>query len=480
MPNSNFIKIQPKLVPALDTGFLPVSLWSRAFREEAEKTPGSRFVVLQVARPDGASWIFPNRLFPDQPAFREANLRYMERWVKSLLWAVGGSTIRLRGAPEMVPLLGNLYGPSGVRAFDHAFIGETCFGYPLVFEDGEGRELEGSEAGSQGGEASLGGCRIGFDLGGSDRKAAAVIDGEVVFSEEIPWDPYFQKDPDYHREGIRDSIRRAAAHLPRVDAIGGSAAGIYIDNEPKVGSLFRGLSQDDFDRSIRPFFRELREEWGGVPFEVANDGDVSALAGSLFLKENRVLGISMGTSEAAGYINAAGRVTGWLNELAFVPVDMRIDGPVDEWSGDVGCGVQFFSQQGVARLLASSALPVPEGSSPAEKLAWLQEKMASGDGRAEEVFSSIGIAFGYALAQYAELYEMENLLFLGRVSSGEGGEIILAKAREVLHKEFPDQAGGIRLRMPDEKMKRHGQAVAAAALPRLETPKHDESQPSSL
>src|SRR5258706_7502535 len=87
----------------------------------------------------------------------------------------------------------------------------------------------------------LNGCRIGFDLGGSDRKAAALIDGEVVFSEEIAWDPYFQKDPAYHLEGVHDSLQRAAAHLPRVDAIGGSAARVYLDQEVRAGSLLRGV-----------------------------------------------------------------------------------------------------------------------------------------------------------------------------------------------------------------------------------------------
>ena len=72
------------------------------------------------------------------------------------------------------------------------------------------------------------GCRIGFDLGGSDRKVAAVIDGRVVWSEEIEWDPYHQPDPQYHWDGIMDSLQRAASHLPHVDAIGGSAAGVYV------------------------------------------------------------------------------------------------------------------------------------------------------------------------------------------------------------------------------------------------------------
>ena len=68
---------------------------------------------------------------------------------------------------------------------------------------------------------------------------AALIDGRVVWSEETEWDPYHQPDPDYHWSGIMDSLRRAAEHLPRVDAIGGSAAGVYVDSQVKFSSLFR-------------------------------------------------------------------------------------------------------------------------------------------------------------------------------------------------------------------------------------------------
>ena len=95
----------------------------------------------------------------------------------------------------------------------------------------------------------LEGCRIGFDLGGSDRKVAAVIDGRVVFSEETVWDPYHKPDPQYHIDGIMDSLAKAAAHLPRVDAIGGSAAGVYVNNRVKAGSLFRGVPQDAVRRA---------------------------------------------------------------------------------------------------------------------------------------------------------------------------------------------------------------------------------------
>jgi predicted NBD/HSP70 family sugar kinase len=313
----------------------------------------------------------------------------------------------------------------------------------------------------------LDGCRIGFDLGGSDRKAAAVIDGKVVYSEEIAWDPYFQKDPAYHLEGVHDTLTRAAAHLPRVDAIGGSAAGVYVNNEVRVASLFRGVPADLFAKHIRRMFFTLQARWGGVPFEVANDGEVTALAGSMSMNANAVVGVSLGTSTAGGYVTPAGNITPWLNEFAFLPVDYRPDAPRDEWSGDAGCGVQYFSQQGVGRLAGPAGFHFPASQPLPEQLLTVQKAMRAGDPRARALFETIGVCFGYAVAHYAEFYDLRHLLILGRVTSGEGGEVILAQTAAVLRAEFPALAETIRLRTPDEKDKRHGQAVAAASLPAI-------------
>ena len=203
----------------------------------------------------------------------------------------------------------------------------------------------------------LDGCRIGFDLGGSDRKVAAVIDGKAVFSEEIVWTPIAEKDPQWHYDQINDLLKRAAAHLPRVDAIGGSSAGVFVNSRVKVASLFRGVPPDVFHSRVKDLFLELRKEWK-VPFEIANDGEVTALAGSMALRENAVFGLAFGTSTAAGYVTPDGNITTWLNELAFAPVDYNPNAPVDEWSGDYGCGVQYFSQQCVGRLMPVAGIEV--------------------------------------------------------------------------------------------------------------------------
>ena len=448
-------------VPVLDPGFVPAVLWNKTYRKLAQDIEGGRKVELALVRQDGQAFRWSSPLLPDAPAHAASTLQYVERVLKFLLWQKGGSRVLIAGAPELVPALTAIYGPGGAREFDSDFIGKKIFGVPLNFEVAEAASLPSESADTIALGRHLGGCRIGFDLGGSDRKCAAMIDGEVVFSEEVVWDPYFQNDPTYHIEGVQDSLMRAAAHLPRVDAIGGSSAGVYVNNEVRAASLFRGVSQEDFDARIKRMFFELKDRWNGIPFEVVNDGEVTALAGSMSLNENAVLGVAMGTSQAAGYVDGNGSIRPWLNELAFAPVDYRVDGPKDEWSGDEGCGVQFFSQQGVARLAIAAGFEF--GSMPfPEQLVEVQKAMKEGDERARKIYQTIGTCFGYAIAHYADFYEIRNLLILGRVTSGEGGTVIIEEAEKVLSAEFPELS--IKLVVPDEKTKRHGQAVAAASL----------------
>jgi predicted NBD/HSP70 family sugar kinase len=314
---------------------------------------------------------------------------------------------------------------------------------------------------------NLDGCRIGFDLGGSDRKCSAVIDGKVIYTEEIEWDPYFQKDPHWHKIEIMDTLKRAAKKLPRVDAIGGSSAGVYVDNKVRVASLFSGVSEENFEKYVVNMFLDIQKEWNNIPFVLVNDGEVTALAGAMEINDSAVLGISMGTSMAVGYVNPEGNITDWLNELAFAPIDYKDDAPADEWSGDIGCGVQYFSQQAVARLAPLAGIKFDKKMPFPERLIEVQNLMKNGDERARKIYETIGTYFGYAIAQYSEFYDFRNLLILGRVTSGNGGNLILSTAEKVLRSEFPELAGKVKFKTPDEKNKRHGQAVAAASLPAI-------------
>ncbi len=464
------LRHQPELHPE----FVPASLWVREYHELCRQH-GQRPLTIALVRPDGSSSLYRETVLPAAAEWQFLNLRHVERVLKFLLWARGGSRVLLAGAPELAAPLKEIYSTRGARAFDADFV-RRVFDEDPVVEAVPESELPRPKTAGRGKSAGrhLEGCRIGFDLGGSDRKCAAVIDGELAHSEEIPWDPYFQKDPGYHREGIMDSLRNAARHLPRVDAIGGSAAGVYVNNRVRVASLFRGVPEELFKDRVENMFLDIARDWN-VPLQVVNDGDVTALAGSMELDDGAVLGVAMGTSTAAGYVDSGGSITNWLSELAFVPLDYHPDAPVDEWSGDRGCGVQYFSQQAVARLIPAAGLDIDQSLPQREQLVAVQDLMQTGDERAARVYRTIGTCFGYAVAQYARFYAIRHLLVLGRVLSGPGGELLLDQARTVLRDEFPETAAAIELRMPDEKQKRHGQAIAAASLPPIE-PKDANSE----
>lgn len=455
------------IVPELDPEFVPAVFWNRAYQEKVAASGGAVNVSIVLMRPNKTCSVFTTQVLPVTEENNAITLRYLERILKFLLWQRGGCTVLISGVDSLVSQLAAIYSPEGERHFDESFFGEKVYGQPLTITSCLPSEIpEANELTIPLGR-HLDGCRIGFDLGGSDRKCAAVIDGKVVFSEEIPWNPYFENDPTYHIDGINDTLKRAAAHLPRVDAIGGSSAGVYVNNEVRVASLFRGVSPEDFEAKVRRVFFDLKKEWNNIPFEVVNDGEVTALAGSMSMNENAVLGLSMGTSQAVGYVTPDGNITPWLNELAFAPVDYREDAPVDEWSGDHGCGVQYFSQQAVARLAPLAGIELPADMPFPEQLVEVQNLMADGDERAAKIYSTIGTYLGYSIAHYADFYDIRKMLMLGRVTSGQGGAIIIEKAHEVLDTLFPELAKTVEITTPNEQDKRHGQAVAAASLPML-------------
>jgi predicted NBD/HSP70 family sugar kinase len=445
----------------LDPGFRPAVLASRAFRESAE--PGAVPVQVALERTDGSVSRFDTTVCAAGHPGAQGNFIYLERWLKFLLWSRGGARIHFAGPPELARELQRHYRESATGKFDAWIMGEKIYERPFEVLPVSPSQLPAAQESS----APLGrhweGCRIGFDLGASDRKVAAVQDGQVLFNDEVLWDPRSQKDPQYHFDQIMDSLRRAAAHLPRVEAIGGSSAGVYVNNLVKVASLFRGVPEDLFDRQVKTLFLDLQRAWNGIPFEVVNDGEVTALAGAMAIQKNAVLGIAMGSSQAGGYVNREGNITTWLNEVAFLPVDYNPAAAVDEWSGDYGCGAQYFSQQCVGRLIPASGLEIDARLPLPERLVQVQQKMAAGDERAEQIYQTIGVYLGYAVADYADFYDFDHLLVLGRVMTGRGGEVILEQARQVLRREFPEIK--INFHLPDEKEKRHGQAIAAASLP---------------
>lgn len=455
------LKVQAKLDPQ----FQPLALVCREMRENTKDD--GQDIILAVERNKGYTSTYKTRIYKDNSGHDEENFRFVERIIKSLLWIAGGYKITVAGSEVVGNRIKEAYTHGGLRDFDVCLMEKV---FEQAFEvnvcalaDAPKDKSSAAPIGRH-----LDGCRIGFDAGGSDRKVSAVIDGESVYSEEVVWFPKTSSDPMYQYNGILEAMKTAASHMPRVDAIGVSSAGVYVDNRIMAASLFLKVSEEDFEKHVKNMYLDVAKEIGeNIPIEVANDGDVTALAGAMDLGDNAVLGIAMGTSEAGGYVDPQGNITGWLNELAFVPVDLCEEAMVDEWSGDYGCGVKYFSQDGVIKLAPFAGIELDEALSPAEKLKVVQGLMKDGDPRAAAIYDTIGAYFGYAIAYYAEFYDIRHVLIMGRVTSGEGGAILLDRAQEVLDKEFPALAQKIALHIPDEKSRRVGQSVAAASLPKI-------------
>ncbi len=452
-----------KFTPFYDKGFFPMSIGNREYKKALQKAEVVQ-IVIALERSGGLVSLHRTEIF--KCGHEEDNKIYIERLLKTLIWLKGGCKVYYSGPTYIADHLKSEYRHGGAREFDVAFmelIYESKFEILIMKPDEIPAENENPKA--VGGHFS--GCRIGFDAGGSDRKVSAVVNGKAIFSEEVVWHPKISENPQYQYDGIMDSIRTAASKMKRVDAIGVSAVGIYIENEVKAASLFVKIPKDLFEKRVKRIFLDIANELGGVPIEVANDGDVTALAGSMSLGENGILGIAMGTSEAGGYINQDGMITGWLNELAFVPLDYNIEAMVDEWAGDIGCGVKYFSQDGVIKLADSAGIIFNQGLTPADKLKVIQDMMKDSDSRALKIYESLGCYLGYAVAYYSDFYDINRVLLMGRVTSGRGGDIIVDYSMKVLKVEFPELAERIIISLPDEKARRVGQSVAAASLPKI-------------
>lgn len=445
-------------LPALDKEFIPIGLFFDAFLKDAKEP-----IAISVERNAGLSCVYDTFIHGTKEMYR-ADCYYIERLAKILLWLKGGYKITVFGNRDIYEFLKKEYSADGKRKYDFETMGNIYEKpFEVLWAPYEEKAESKDNAMPLGGHTD--GCRIGFDAGGSDRKVSAMIDGNVVYSEEVVWHPKVNADPEYHYNEILTALQTAAGKMPRVDAIGISSAGIFVDNKARLVSLFIKVPRDVFEDKVKHIYDRVCKKMGDIPYFVANDGDVTALAGAIELNDNGVLGISMGTSEAGGYVNSDGNITGWLNELAFVPVDASPNAMEDEWSGDIGCGVKYFSQDGIIKLAPKAGITFDESLTPAEKLLVVQKEIESGNKKAFEIYESIGCYLAHTLKFYSRFYDIKHLLLLGRVTSGKGGEALIDTCKKVLKSEYPEL--NINIVLPDENSRRVGQSVAAAGLVKL-------------
>lgn len=455
----NYLGIEYNInyTPELDPGYIPTGVWFEAYEKNATKP-----IAIAVERQDGQISVRHTNIYGTKD-MENADLRYVERYVKFLLWSIGGFKIYICGCEAIAQKLQAIYNPQGQRSFDCDFF-QKVFERPLevISLPLEQCPLANETPRPIGGH--MNGCRIGFDAGGSDRKVSAVIDGTCVYSEEVVWHPKTNPDPTYQYNGILEAFKTAASKMPRVDGIGVSSAGVFVGNAPMVSSIFYCVPRERW-AEVKTVFDRAAAQIGDVPVVVANDGDVSALAGAMGMDSGCLMGMAMGTSEAVGYVDEQKRVLGWINELAFAPVDLNEAAMADEWSGDVGVGCKYFSQDAVNKLAPRAGIELDPSLTPAEKLKVVQALMEADDPRAQAVFKDIGIYLAYTVFQYAKFYQLKHLMVLGRVMSGKGGDTILSVCRQVLESEFPQLQ--VQVSLPDERTRRLGQSVAAASLPEV-------------
>ena len=453
------VPYEMKHTPKLDPGFIPFGVWREAYLKGAEKP-----LAIALERDKGRISVHHTHIH-GTPEMAEADYRYVERYVKFLLWSTGGFRVYICGCSELAKRLQAAYTPQGERHFDYTFVNQLYeTNLEIIDLPLEECPAENEQAVPIGGH--MDGCRIGFDAGGSDRKVSAVIDGECVYSEEVVWFPKLQSDPDYHFGHIVEAFKTAASKMPRVDAIGVSSAGTFIGNAPMISSIFYKVPRSRWDE-VKTCFDRAAAAIGDVPIVVANDGDVSALAGAMGLNTGNIMGLAMGTSEAVGYVDADKNVLGWITELAFAPVDLSEDAMQDEWSTDFGVGCKYFSQDAVIKLAPRAGIELDPALSPAEKLKVVQALMAEDDPRAAKIYHDIGVYLANAVVLYSHFYDIEHLMLMGRVMSGKGGDIILDVCQKVLAAEHPELAKHCQVMLPDEKTRRVGQSVAAASLPEI-------------
>lgn len=456
--------------PVLEPEFKPAIIELRNYFKLVEKYENKKHIVIAIERDNGYIYRKEFDILPDG-IDDELNYFIVERLIKTILWVAGGFRIYIAGSHKLFEKIYSYYKHNGLRHFDYDFF-TTCYEREVEVIEKTLDNIPQEKKCSISVGGHLNGKRIGFDAGGSDRKCSAVIDGKTIYSEEVVWQPKLSTDINYQYDGIYSAFKTAVEKMGGdCDGIGISTAGVIIDSRPMVSSLFVKIPKEDFEKVKLAYIanvKRLENELGHpIPYVVANDGDVTALAGALDLKDNCVLGIAMGTSEAVGYINEEGNLNGWLSELAFVPVDFNKDAMVDEWSGDFGVGCKYFSQDAVIKLANKAGIKIPENLSLGEKLKFIQKINEEGNKITTQIFESIGVYLGYTIAYYSEFYKIKHLMLLGRVMSGKGGETILKVAKNTLTKEFPEYSN-IDLCTPSEYMRRVGQSIAAASLPKID------------
>jgi len=481
---------RPKIPAPLDPNFSPVILGKRAYLAAAKDCKDK--LEWALPRADGcARYTLP--VFPDGSEDAEASAYLAGVLIQEMIWQRSASGLLLSGPAGICANLKAAFSVGGAYDFEVTSMPNVC-GTPLAtFETkivASAADMPAAKDTPQVCGKEANGNRLAFDLGKSDIKTVAVKDGEVLDSAETEWD-VTNPDPQYHFDAIVAAMRKTIANAEakgfgKIQAVGGSATGtVSGENDATWCDIFPNVPPDVYKAKVVDIFKRISKEVAGdVPLKVINDGEVTALAAVQKLGgKGNVLGISMGSSEGGGYANGDGNLLGWINELCYIRLDLNPDAPTDPWTKGAHTGIShmYLGQRGATKLAAAAGVAVADNlvfphpdmctirhENHAQCLKQIQAAMKDPEKKKQcsLLYETVGVYLGYGLAQYCEFYPIQHVMILGRVSKGDGGDLMLATAKKVLETEFPELPA-IQFHTADDHFKAVGQCIAAAALPSL-------------
>ncbi len=461
--------IDPEIttVPELESNFVPILLWNQAYLKKAKEP-----LTLAISNKLGQC-IIHHTLIRNDKTSGQADKFFVEQLAKSLLWLYGGNKITVVGNALVFNHLRNTFSVSGARAsevvfmsniYDEAFVVERK---PAPPKPANRKRMLTQQ---------LNGYRIGIDINSYDRKCAAVHNGEILYMEQVLWNPMVESDPEFHFKSVVESIHVAAKRLPRIDGIGVSTTGVFVENQARFSDLFHSVPGMDFSDALIDLYPRAAKAMGcGEGLVVENEGDVSALAGAMTMDCKGVLSLHFGHKFTAGFVDNDGYLTGWLNELEHMPIHFSKSDPNDPNSADEGCGLRYFSEEGVLRMAEEAGVKFRQDSNNRQRLRGLQLQAEQNSSKSKLVFQSIGTILGHSLAYYHSLYQFQVVLLTGRIMTGAGGDMIFNAAQKVLAKDYPLTASSIVISLPDENDSQIDLAVAAATLPEIALKSHTDT-----
>lgn len=454
--------------------FQPITDWNDRFLKIA-KNEATEEVFIAYYRDSVEAKNFRIRIPVDEKTWHERKvIKYLKTYVYNRAWAIGASRILVNCHSKLYEQIQTPFMATDGEYHHMASFMTKVYEQPFMIQWVPKEDIERMASTQVTAQqySPKKGARIGVDLGGSDIKVVALLDGELKYYQKRNWSPKTFTDAEQHLTVVSDMISTAQREsgLKTLDGIGISTAGVVVDSRIVISGLCMGLSEKHFREKITHMGEIIKKRFAGVDVDVAHDGDVAALWAYVEMNLGNVLGLALGTGLGAGFVDKNGHITGFLCEIGKSLIDMSDRAPEHIYYHTRGPALHYLSQNAAFRLATEKDIEVNHIKEPAEKLRYIQKLAEEGNSGAIELFEMIGYYLAVAVVEFYDYFGMEHVVLFGRVTTGIAGEILFSRAKQVLENKFNDFAGKIQLHLPTtHKMnanisREFGQAIAAAYL----------------